>query len=80
MNDQTQPFPLRDTPQARIICEQKPRHFAAINDEVLLSHFNTLRMDSFTDRSTSYGHFGMPGTPWEETEVENIELLRRTVW
>jgi hypothetical protein len=79
MNDQTQPFPLRDTPQARIVREQKLRLITAINDEVLLPHFNTLRMDSFTERSTSYGHFGSPASPWEETEVENIELLRRTV-
>jgi hypothetical protein len=76
MNDQTQPFPLRDTPQARIVREQKLRLFAAINDEVLMPHFNTLRMDSFTERATSYGHFGRPGSPWEE---DSIELLRSMV-
>jgi hypothetical protein len=76
MNDQTQLFLLRDTPQAKIICEQEPGLCAAINDELLLPHFNTLRMDSFTERATSYSHFGRPGSPWEE---DSIELLRSMV-
>lgn len=52
MNDQTQLFLLRDTPQAKIIYEQEPGLCAAMYEDALLSDVNSSHIDSFTDTRT----------------------------